>query len=125
MRAPQCSKPSEAFSGDRPKVAELYVGQRMEMLQEKGRARNGLPSEDDDRASPPEHTHLPEMWIPESGDDADRRMSLRLRVHELSRAAEAEARRLLRLLLVRVRKMPARAGRVELLRVTPNHPGHT
>ena len=50
-------------------------------------------------------------------DDADRRLPVVLRVPRLQGAAAAQDRRLLRVLLVRLGKVPPDAGGARLLRV--------
>src|SRR5262249_47706247 len=55
--------------------------------------------------------HVPAVWQAESGTDARRRLPVLLRVPRLPSAAEAEARGLLRVLLVRLGQVPADAGK--------------
>jgi hypothetical protein len=53
----------------------------------------------------------------DGGDHADRRLPVVLRLPALRRGPQAQARRLLRLLLIWRREMPADPGRVWLLRL--------
>jgi len=50
------------------------------------------------------------MWIREARNNADRRLPVLLRLSGLQSAASAEARGLLRLLLIRLREMPVCSG---------------
>jgi hypothetical protein len=61
---------------------------------------------------------MSEMRLRQSRGDADRRMPVLLRVHELPGAAAAERGRLLRVLLVRLGKVSADASATLLLRLS-------
>jgi hypothetical protein len=58
------------------------------------------------------YDHVPALLYREVGSDADRRLPVLLRVHRLRRKAQAEAGRLLRVLLVRLGALSADAGPV-------------
>jgi len=53
--------------------------------------------------------HLPAVRLRQTGDDAHRRMPVLLRVRGVQSVAAPRARRLLRLLLIRVGEVPADA----------------
>lgn len=57
---------------------------------------------------------VPGLRRREGGIDAHRCMCVLLRMHGLSRTAPSQGRRLLRVLLVRLREMPAEANRTSL-----------
>jgi hypothetical protein len=55
-------------------------------------------------------THLSELWVLGSGNDARHRLPVLLRVQGMQGHPAPEARRLLRVLFLRLRKMPSGAS---------------
>ena len=64
---------------------------------------------------------MPQVWLRETGDHAHGCLPVLLRVHELRRAAASEARRLLRVLLVRLGEVPADPNAAFLLHLAQSH----
>ena len=64
---------------------------------------------------------MPEVRLCQAGVHADRRVPVLLRVYELRRAAASEARRLLRVLLVRLGEVPADPSAAFLLHLAQSH----
>jgi hypothetical protein len=60
--------------------------------------------------------HLPALWLCRQRGDADRRLSVLLRMPRLRHDAAAEAGRLLRFLLLRLGAMPTDSGRARIRR---------
>jgi copper chaperone CopZ len=69
-----------------------------------------LSGRSDERGRVEFHHHVSGVWAQERRDDALRRLRVALRMRALQDGAEAELRRLLRVLLVRHQQVPADAA---------------
>src|SRR5258708_10955026 len=79
--------------------------------------RASLPSRNHERADPPIRADLSAVRLRQAGNDAHRRLPVLLRMHPVRGVAQAQPRRLLRFLLVRLGQVPADAGAALLLRL--------
>src|SRR6266508_6565589 len=74
-------------------------------------------SRNHERADPPIRADLSALRLRQAGNEAHRRLSVLLRVRPVRGVAQAQPRRLLRFLLVRLGQVPADAGAALLLRL--------